>query len=61
MAAATAYGHPVGPSPCSGDTQHQVDFLLHCVLPVALGPILIRSHLSTTWLWYLVITLHELK
>ena len=40
---------------------HQVDFLLHCVLPVALGPILVRSHLSTTWLWYLVITLHELK
>merc|ERR1711872_1137292 len=40
---------------------HPVDFFLHCVLPVALGPILVRSHLSTTWLWYLVISLHELN
>jgi len=48
IAAATAYGHPV-------------DFFLHCVLPVALGPILVRSHLSTTWLWYLVISLHEIN
>jgi len=48
VAAATAYGHPV-------------DFFLHCVLPVALGPIMVRSHISTTWLWYLVISLHELN
>jgi len=48
IAAATAYGHPV-------------DFFLHCVLPVALGPILVRSHISTTWLWYLVISLHEIN
>ena len=45
---ATAYGHPV-------------DFFLHCVLAVSLGPVLVRSHLSTAWLWYLVITLHELN
>ena len=48
IAAATALGHPV-------------DFLLHCVLAVSLGPVLVRSHLSTAWVWYLVITLHELN
>jgi len=40
---------------------HPVDFLLHCVLPVSLGPVLLRSHLATAWLWYTVITLHELN
>jgi len=48
IAAATAYGHPV-------------DFFLNSVLPVALGPILVRSHISTTWLWYLVISLHVIN
>ena len=48
IAAATALGHPL-------------DFFLHCVLAVSLGPILVRSHLSTAWVWYLVITLHELN
>ena len=48
VAAATALGHPL-------------DFLLHCVMAVSLGPVLVRSHLSTAWLWYLVITLHELN
>ena len=48
IAAATAYGHPV-------------DFFLHCVLAVSLGPVVVRSHLSTAWVWYLVITSHELN
>jgi len=48
IAAATANGHPV-------------DFLLHCVLAVAMGPVMVRSHLSTAWVWYFVITLHELN
>lgn len=48
IAAATALGHPV-------------DFLMHCVLPVSLGPILLGSHLTTTWVWYITITLHELN
>jgi len=48
IALATAYGHPL-------------DFLLHCVVAVSLGPVLVRSHLATAWLWYLVITLHELN
>ena len=48
IAVATAYGHPL-------------DFFLHCVLAVSLGPVLVRSHVSTAWVWYSVITLHELN
>ena len=48
IAAATAQGH-------------FLDFMMHCALAVALGPILVRSHLSTAWVWYGVIMLHELN
>ena len=45
VAASTSYGHPV-------------DGLLVATLPIGLGPFLTGCHVSTTWVWYLVISLH---
>ena len=48
VAISTAYGHPV-------------DGLLVATIPIGLGPFLTGCHVTTTWVWYLVITLHELN
>ena len=45
IAAATGYGHPV-------------DGVLVATLPIGIGPFLTGCHLSTTWVWYLVISFH---
>ena len=47
IAAATSYGHPV-------------DGLLVATLPIGLGPLLTGCHVSTTWVWYLVISFHTI-
>ena len=48
IAAATSHGHPM-------------DFFLNCVLPISLGPYILRSHMTTTWLWFIIITLHVIN
>ena len=45
IAAATGYGHPV-------------DGVLVATLPIGIGPFLTGCHITTTWVWYLVISLH---
>ena len=45
IAASTGYGHPV-------------DGVLVATIPIGIGPFLTGCHITTTWVWYLVISLH---
>ena len=37
-----------------------MDGLLVATLPIGLGPLLTGCHMSTTWVWYLVISFHTI-
>jgi sterol desaturase/sphingolipid hydroxylase (fatty acid hydroxylase superfamily) len=45
------YHHPIA---LSSEHAHPVEFFLGNLVPVIAGPILLRSHVFTTWMWILV-------
>eukprot|EP01122_Echinamoeba_exundans_P004249 TRINITY_DN1425_c0_g1_i3.p1 TRINITY_DN1425_c0_g1~~TRINITY_DN1425_c0_g1_i3.p1 ORF type:complete len:185 (-),score=9.58 TRINITY_DN1425_c0_g1_i3:43-597(-) len=36
---------------------HPVEFLLSNLVPLACGPLLLRSHITTTWIWFVIATI----